>query len=163
MSNNYEAIIKELAEKRTMDKRKQEEAVRKEKSALAAAERAVMAPISHVLDSLKTKGPDGRDTGRGLDDRIYLFDYTSDVDFQMVGKIRWEVSAQDRYAAFTAKLVVTVCHYPPNGHTGVCVSLYSKNSCGWDMPVPYEVGTYENASNAIPFIMSKIADMIRRR
>jgi hypothetical protein len=164
MSNNYEAIIKELAEKRTMDKRKQEEAVRKEKSALAAAERAVMAPISHVLDSLKTKGPDGRDTGRGLGDKIYLFDYTSDAAFQVAGEIRWEVSAQDRHAAaFTAKMVVTVYRFCRLGREGVRVALYSKNIYGSDMPDPYEIETYENASDAIPSIMSKIADMIRRR
>jgi hypothetical protein len=152
MSNNYEAIIKELAEKRTMDKRKQEEAVRKEESALAAAERAVMAPISHALDSLKT-----------LCDRIYLFDRTSDVDFQVRGRIEWEVSARDAYAAFTGKMRVMVYRFCLTGREGVRVALYAKDIYGSEMPDPYEIEIYENASDAIPSIMSKIADMIRHR
>ncbi len=161
MSNNYETIIKELAEKRTMDKKAEEETVRKEKSRKAAVERAVLAPVSAVLDTLAAKGPYGK--GTGLDGQIYLFDKTSDVDYQVHGNICWEISTRDGYAAFTDKLIVTTYKSVTGGSGGVCVSLYGKNIYGGTLSTPYQVEHYEVATDAIPFIMSKIADMIRHR
>jgi hypothetical protein len=161
MSNNYEAIIRELAEKRTMDKHEQEEAVRKEKNRKAAVERAVLAPVSAVLNTLREEGPYGRSTGLG--GKIYLFDKTSDVDYQVLGNICWEISTRDGYAAFTDKMIVTTYKSTTGGSGGVCVSFYGKNLYGSDLPTPYQIEHYEVATDAIPLIMSKIADMIRHR
>jgi len=158
MSDNYKTIIEELATKRTMSKRLEEQNIREQKNAQAEVERAVMAPISDVLCSLQ----DEKGRSAGLNNKIYLFDRTSNGDFEHHGQICWEIVTRDIYAAFTDTVKVTVHRYP-TGRKGIRVAVYGKDGNRTVLPFPNAFMTYEKPTDAIPDIMSKIADMIRHR
>jgi hypothetical protein len=157
MGWNYTDLINELANNRVNDKKRQETEERERIKKLADMDRAVLAPISKMLSSMV----DG--SCSGMNGKIYLFDRTDDFNYYSRGGLRWEISTRDHYAAFDSQVVVGLYHYP-TGRSGVRVAIHARHNLhtGYQA-IPDSFVIYENATDAIPAVMSYIADMIRHR
>lgn len=156
MDKSYAELIKEIANNRVNDKQRKETEERERIRKLADADRAALEPISRMLSSMMD-GPCS-----GMDGKIYSFDRTDDFHYSR-GGLRWEISSRNPYTAFDSKVVVKAYH-DPAGWLGVLVAVHPGHNfhSGYsDTPDSFVI--YKNVTDAIPAIMSYIADMIRHR
>lgn len=158
MDKSYADLIKELANNRVNDKKRKETEERERIKKLADVDRAVLEPISRMLESIM-----GGESCCGMDGKLYVFDRTGDYHYSEKGGLRWEISTRDCYAAFDSQVVVGTYHYP-TGRIGVRVAVHPRHNLhsGYS-DTPHSFVIYENVTDAIPAIMSYIADMIRHR
>ncbi len=144
---NYKDILGAIIRDREAADKKSREDLNTARKAKGDMQRAFLEPITLVLTQLKTQE---------LERHVYFFDDTIHPDCGL-GNACWKVSARDIYAKYDGGLIIQYSTAP----SGESIVWMMWTHHGND--VAHKSEYFQEPVEAIPVVLSVIADMVRHR